>query len=205
MIQEVEPRERPRPPSEHRLRLDCPVLITERLVLRAPHTEDIDAITLLANNPAIASMVSRMPHPYAHADAADFVRKSQARENGNSVYAVTLGETGTFIGCCALRGDDPGALELGYWIGMPHWGRGYATEAVHALVDLGFKSTDVAHINAACRVTNTGSRRVLQKSGFQFQGSDMVHIMALNASVAAERFRLDRKTWMSLRSWGEAR
>jgi len=50
-------------------------------------------------------------------------------------------------------------------------------------------------------VTNTASRRVLQKSGFQFQGTDMHHVMALNASVSVERFRLDRKTWMSLITW----
>lgn len=201
MIQELQSR-RPQPPSDERLRVDCPVLLTERLVLRAPHVEDIDAITLLANNPAIASMVSRMPHPYTRDDAAEFVRKTATRANGNCVYAMAEADTGTFVGCCALHpGDHPDGLEIGYWVGQPYWGGGYATEAAHALVDMAFKTTEIDHIDGACRVTNAGSRRVLQKSGFQFQGTDMLHIMALNASVAAERFRLDRKTWASLLSW----
>lgn len=203
MIQENQPDERLRPPGRDRsLQLDCPILLTERLVLRSPHVEDIDTITLLANNPAIASMVSRMPHPYTKADAVDFVRKSAARTSGNSVYAMTETATGKFVGCCTLRPTaDPGAMEIGYWVGEPYWRQGYATEAVHALVDTGFKTTEINHIDASCRVTNTASRRVLQKSGFQFQGSDMQHLMALNASVSVDRFRLDRKTWISLITW----
>lgn len=202
MIQENESPERLRPPERERLRLDCPVLLTERLVLRSPHVEDIDTISLLANNQAIASMVSHMPHPYTRADAVDFVRKSATRANGNCVYAMTTAIDGKFIGCCALRSTaDPDGLEVGYWVGLPYWGVGFATEAVHALVDTGFRTTDINHIDASCRVTNTASRRVLQKSGFQFQGTDMHHVMALNASVSAERFRLDRKTWMSLITW----
>ncbi|MGO8609769.1 N-acetyltransferase, partial [Rhizobium johnstonii] len=47
-----------------RLRTDCPVLLSERLVMRAPHEEDIDALAHLANNAKVATMVSRMPHPY---------------------------------------------------------------------------------------------------------------------------------------------
>lgn len=201
MIQELQPQSGLRSPRDG-LSPECPVLLTEQLVLRAPHAEDIDAITLLANNPAIATMVSRMPHPYRRDDAVEFVRKSALRGNGNCVYAMTEAETGHFVGCCAVRPNEAGdAPEIGYWVGEPYWGFGYATEAVHALVDMLFRTRDIEHIDASCRVTNPGSRRVLQKSGFQFQGSDMVTIMALNARVSAERYRLDRKTWVSLITW----
>lgn len=181
---------------------DCPILLTESLVLRAPHAEDIDAIAILADNPAIASMVSRIPHPYGRADAETFVRSSSKRENGNCVYAITEAETGKLFGCCSLDTTESGkALELGYWVGEPFWRRGIATEAVHALVDMAFRSRDIEHITASCRVINPASRRVLQKSGFQFQGTGMVNILAINASAAVEWFRLDRKTWISLISW----
>lgn len=201
MIQVLEPSPGLRSPRDG-LSPDCPVLLTEQLVLRAPHAEDIDAITFLANNPAIATMTSRMPHPYGREHAVEFVRKSAARGNGNCVYSMTEAETGRFVGCCALHLADSGeGLEAGYWVGEPYWGRGYATEALHALVDMAFRTRDVPYIEAQCRVTNAASRRVLQKSGFQFHGSDMISVMALNASVSAERFRLDRKTWVSLITW----
>lgn len=181
---------------------DCPILLTESLVLRAPHAEDIDAIAILADNPAIATMVSRIPHPYGRSDAETFVRTSAKRGNGNCVYAITDAETGRLFGCCSLEPVANGkSLELGYWIGEPFWRRGIATEAVHALVDMAFRTREIDHIDARCRVINPASRRVLQKSGFQFQGSGMINILSINASAAVEWFRLDRKTWVSLIGW----
>ncbi len=181
---------------------DCPVLLTENLVLRAPHAEDIDAIAILANNPSVATMLSRMPHPYGRSDALEFVRKSALGGNGNCVYAMTEARTGHFVGCCALRTHSEDALpEIGYWVGEPHWGRGHATEAAHALIDMAFSTRDIIHIDARCRITNPASRRVLQKSGFQHQGSCMVNVLALGATVAMDRYRLDRRTWVSLVNW----
>jgi RimJ/RimL family protein N-acetyltransferase len=198
------PEERLRP---DRLRSDCPVLLSQRLVLRAPHEEDIDALSHLANNANIATMVSRMPHPYTAKDAADFVRRAKSGEIGKCVYAITRMDNGEFLGCCALEphdGDDK-TVELGYWLGEPHWNKGYTTEAAHALIDMAFRTRDIDHIDARCRVTNVASRRVIQKCGFQFQGSGMIGSLALGGMVAVEWFRLDRKTWVSLRSWGDTR
>ena len=198
------PQDRLRP---DRLRSDCPVLLSQRLVLRAPHEEDVDALAHLANNAAIATMVSRMPHPYTVRDAADFVRRTNAGEIGKCVYAITKAENGAFLGCCALEppAHDADTLELGYWLGEPHWNRGYATEAAHALIDMAFRTRDIAQIDARCRVTNIASRRVIQKCGFQFQGSGMVASLAMGGMMPVEWYRLDRKTWMSLKSWGEMR
>ena len=197
------PEERLRP---DRLRSDCPVLLSQRLVLRAPHEEDIDALAHLANNSAIATMVSRMPHPYSAKDAADFVRRTKDGAIGKCVYAITKAENGEFLGCCALEPHPGGeTLELGYWLGQPYWNRGFATEAAHALIDMAFRSRDIAQIDARCRVTNLPSRRVIQKCGFQLQGSGMADNLALGGMVAVEWYRLDRKTWMSLKSWGDMR
>lgn len=198
------PKDRLRP---DRLRSDCPVLLSQRLVMRAPHEEDIDALSHLANNAAVATMVSRMPHPYTAKDAADFVRRSNLGEIGKCVYAITKAENGTFLGCCGLEPHqgDPETLEIGYWLGQPYWNQGYATEAAHALIDMAFRTREIRFIDARCRVTNIPSRRVIQKCGFQFQGSGMVGSLALGGMVPVEWYRLDRKTWMSLKSWGEMR
>ena len=199
-----------RPPEERlrpeRSKSDCPVLLSQRLVLRAPHEEDIDALAHLANNANIATMVSRMPHPNTARDAADFVRRTNSGEIGKCVYAITRGDNGAFLGCCGLEPqEDERTVEIGYWLGEPHWNKGYATEAAHVLIDMAFRTRDIDHIDARCRVTNVASRRVIQKCGFQFQSSGMIGSLALGGMVPVEWFRLDRKTWMSLRSWGELR
>jgi len=198
------PEERLRP---DRLRTDCPVLLSERLVLRAPHEEDIDALAHLANNANVATMVSRMPHPYTANDAADFVRRTKLGEIGKCVYAITKADNGVFLGCCGVEPTgDPNTVEIGYWLGEPYWNQGYTTEAAHALIDMVFRTREnVAQIDARCRVTNVASRRVVQKCGFQFQGSGLAASLALGSTVPVEWYRLDRKTWISLRSWGGMR
>ena len=198
------PEERLRP---ERLRTDCPVLLSERLVLRAPHEEDIDALAHLANNANVATMVSRMPHPYTTNDAADFVRRTKLGEIGKCVYAITKADNGAFLGCCGVEPtSDPNTVEIGYWLGEPYWNQGYTTEAAHALIDMVFRTREnVAQIDARCRVTNVASRRVVQKCGFQFQGSGLAASLALGSTVPVEWYRLDRKTWISLRSWGGMR
>jgi RimJ/RimL family protein N-acetyltransferase len=181
--------------------------LSERLVLRAPHDEDIDALAHLANNANVATMVSRMPHPYTANDAADFVRRTKLGEIGKCVYAITKAENGAFLGCCGVEAmGDPETVEIGYWLGEPYWNQGYMTEAAHALIDMVFRTREtVAQIDARCRVTNVASRRVIQKCGFQFQGSGLAASLALGSTVPVEWYRLDRKTWMSLRSWGGLR
>ena len=194
------PEERPRP---ERSRTDCPILLSQRLVLRAPHEDDIDALAHLANNANIATMVARMPHPYTIADAADFVRRTKAGAIGKCVYAITEADTGAFLGCCGIEPHEDGkTVELGYWLGEPHWNRGYATEAAQSLTDMVFRTRDVEQIDARVRVMNIASRRVIQKCGFQFQANGMIQSLAIGGMVPVEWYRLDRKTWVSLKSWG---
>ena len=179
-------------------------IVTSRLTLRKPHWDDIDAISILANNIAVSKMLSRMPYPYTRADAEEFVNKIAKFENGNSVYAITITKTGEFIGCCGIEkknGQDH--TDIGYWLGEPHWGHGYGTEAAHALVDKAFKSDGIESINASCRFGNIASRKVLQKSGFQFFGTGMNFCLAQNDQVPIELYRLERKVWASLKNWRE--
>ncbi|MDQ2705828.1 MAG: GNAT family N-acetyltransferase, partial [Pseudomonadota bacterium] len=120
-----------------------------------------------------------------------------------ATYALTLAgpgpETGTFVGCAGLTARDRG-LELGYWIGEPYWKRGFATEAAHALVDLAFRATGIPVLYACARVINPASRRVIHKCGFQYAGQGMMNSI-LAGQVPVERYRLDRRTWESLRNW----
>ncbi len=179
------------------LGLACPVLLTERMVLRTPHDDDVADLARLANNRSIAEMLARMPYPYTEAHARDFVARMRAEPH--STYALTLGESGALIGCAGLHHEEHG-LTLGYWLGEPFWNRGYATEAAHALVDLAFRATNTPRLLASCRAINTASRRVIHKCGFQYAGQGMMDSAAAGR-VAAERYGLDRRTWVALRSW----
>lgn len=178
--------------------IDCPVLATERLVMRAPRDSDLEQLVALADNRHVAEMLARMPHPYGEAEARTFLAMAASRRAG-IVYALTLKDTGTFVGCAGLNTTDRG-LELGYWIGEPYWKSGYATEAAHALVDLAFQRTPIQVLHASTRVINPASRRVIHKCGFQYAGQGMLNSIVAG-QVPVERYRLDRKTWTSLRNW----
>ncbi|KAB2655469.1 GNAT family N-acetyltransferase [Brucella tritici] len=181
--------------------LDCPVLVTERLVLRPPHVEDVDAISYLANNARVSGMLARMPHPYTRENAVDFVERVRKGEMGNCIYAITQAETGIFMGCCGIHAHKHGeGLEIGYWLGEPYWGHGFATEAAHALIDLAFRATAIERLHVSCRASNGGSRRVIHKCGFQFSSMGMADSLAAG-NVPVERYVLDRRTWIGLRSW----
>jgi RimJ/RimL family protein N-acetyltransferase len=184
--------------EDESLFIERPVLVTERLVMRAPRESDIPALVQLADNLHVAQMLARMPHPYGEAEARAFIAMAGQKQPGAS-YALTLAGTGTFIGCAGLNVKDRG-LELGYWIGEPYWKRGYATEAAHALVDLAFRSTGIQVLHVSVRVINPASRRVIHKCGFQYAGQGMMNSLVAG-QVPIERYRLDRKTWESLRSW----
>lgn len=179
-----------------------PVLVTERLVLRPPHADDIPDIAVLANNLRVASMLARMPHPYGEPEARAFVTAALRRigdKRPGVVLAVTEADSGAFLGCAGLEPKERG-LELGYWIGEPFWNRGFATEAAHALVDLAFRASDVDVLHASCRAINPMSRRVLHKCGFQYAGQGLLDSIAAGR-VATEVYRLDRRTWLGLRQW----
>jgi RimJ/RimL family protein N-acetyltransferase len=183
------------------LRIDCPVLVTDRLVLRPPHDDDVLELVELANNRRVADMLARMPHPYGEVEARAFITRSAQRQTAGATYALTIADSGAFVGCAGLQSTDRG-LELGYWIGEPYWGKGYATEAAHALVDLAFRATNISALNVSCRVVNPASRRVIHKCGFQYAGQGMMNSLAAG-QVPVERYRLDRKTWVSLRTWAK--
>jgi RimJ/RimL family protein N-acetyltransferase len=188
--------------AEDSFGIDCPILLTERLVLRPPHNDDVPELAVLANNWRLASMLARMPHPYGEAEAHAFIDSTRDHRRSGAHYAITLSDTGAFIGCAGLDFRSEG-LELGYWIGEPYWRHGYATEAAHALVDLAFRATGIEALHVSCRVINNASRRVIHKCGFQYSGQGMMDSLVAG-KVPIERYRLDRRTWVSLRSWSQS-
>jgi RimJ/RimL family protein N-acetyltransferase len=177
-----------------------PVLETERLILRAPCFKDAEAIAALVNDRRIAQNTARIPHPYGLADAQAFLTAANA--NGGEIVFLICAPSGGIVGCCGIARLDGETPEIGYWLGVPFWGKGYATEAARAVIDHAFGDLDYDTLLAGARVSNPASRRVLQKCGFQWTGVGLYRIRALASSAPCDRFRLDRGLWASLKSWG---
>jgi RimJ/RimL family protein N-acetyltransferase len=178
-----------------------PALKTARLVLRAPARSDVPALVALAGDRRVAANTARIPHPYTAADAVGLIA-SINQTDSEMVFAIELDDA--LIGMCSLDLRQDGA-ELGYWLGLPFWGLGYATEAARALIDYGFAALGHEVLQSGARVSNPASRRVLEKCGFQWTGVQLCRIRAINSAAPIDRFRLDRGLWASLKAWGEAR
>jgi RimJ/RimL family protein N-acetyltransferase len=171
------------------------VLEAKRLMLRTAVPDDAEAITALINDRRIAGNMVGVPHPYTLTDAEAAIAAAQ----GKPQFVITLMD-GRVLGGCGL-GAHAGYPELGYWLGIPYWGNGYATEAARTLIDFAFTDLECTELRAGASIRNPASRRVLEKCGFQWTGVTLQRILAINASVPSDRFRLDRDLWASLRSW----
>ena len=138
-------------------------LSTERLVLTAPSAAHVQAIALLANNRAVHQMMARLPFPYTDEDARFFVEQIAPSE-ADHCFSVML-EGSAFIGVVGLHFVDDLAPELGYWLGEPYWGNGYATEAATAVVAAA-QASGFPELRSRALTHNRQSRNVLRKLGF---------------------------------------
>ena len=154
-------------------------LRTARLLLRSFEREDAPAIVRLAGANEIASTTLNIPHPYAEDDALSFLEKANEDfRGGRSVsFAISISPGRELCGAIGLTlADTHRHAELGYWIGVPFWGRGYATEAASAVVEFGFATLHLHRIYAHHFAGNTASRRVLEKIGMRHEGRFRQHI-----------------------------
>jgi RimJ/RimL family protein N-acetyltransferase len=170
---------------------DVPVLRTDRLVLRPPRLADARRVAALCSDRRIAENTARIPHPYALSDAHAWI-DAVNQAPGDTTFLIEIG--GEAIGCCGvdLRAGLP---EIGYWLGVPFWGHGYATEAAQAVIDYAFTERRLPELHSGARVTNPASRRVLEKLGFLWTGVALCRVRALGTSVPIDRFRLERTVW----------
>lgn len=152
-------------------------ITTPRLVLRAPIRGDVPDLVRLADNRAIAERLSRLPHPYTRADAVGFIEIIAQRPDERP-YAITLNDSLIgVVGFTYLPGQLP---ELGYWLGEPHWGKGFMSEAVKALLDAAFATGLYPRIRSRALTSNLGSLNVLEKAGFKRvrEGTDAAGTLA---------------------------
>lgn len=164
------------------------VLRTNRLLLRRPELEDAASISLLAGDFDVAIMTGTIPHPYSEGMAESWIAGVQAGEEG-AAFAIDLG--GELIGCVGYRAHGDHA-EMGYWLGKPFWGRGYATEAASALIQHAFAAEGFAYLTAGHFKENPASARVIAKLGFTPAGEVRRRCAARSAKVNCLTYRLTR-------------
>lgn len=155
-------------------------LRTERLTLRPYSPSDTAALVPLIGAREVAATTLRIPHPYSEAYAHEFIAESQKDfESGKCVrLAMVVRESGVLCGGIGLQiNRDHRHAELGYWIGVPFWGRGYATEAASAVIDCGFRQLGLHRIYASHSTNNPRSGRVLQKIGMRHEGTQRNHVL----------------------------
>jgi [ribosomal protein S5]-alanine N-acetyltransferase len=163
---------------------------TPRLVLRAPELGDADRIALLAGDYDVASMTGTVPHPYSEEMAAEWIGSVLAGEEG-VVFAIL--RSGALIGCTGYRAFGGDHAELGYWIGKPYWGMGYATEAVRALILHAFETGGFAYLTVGHFADNPASARIIAKFGFAPQGQEQRDCAARGTRAYCLTYRLDRE------------
>jgi RimJ/RimL family protein N-acetyltransferase len=189
-------------PTPHLSETRRAVLQTQRLTLRKPVMADAIAVTELANDRRIAENTRRLPHPYSQDDAEQFVGSLQDDTATDAVFLVELDFRP--IGMVGIDWREPDAPELGYWLGVEHWGRGYATEAVRAAIDYTFEEFTIDHLIAGARVANPASRNILEKCGFQWTGVQLHRFEAIGSSTPVDCFKLTRGVWSSLKNWASS-
>ncbi|MCA0405935.1 MAG: GNAT family N-acetyltransferase [Proteobacteria bacterium] len=183
---------------------DVFTLETPRLFLRWPKAADIPALVVQAGDARVSRDHAVLPHPYKREDGEQFVafaRGVNAEGNNLHLAIAKRGAPEKLIGCVGLRTRANGEVSIGYWLGVEHWGQGFATEATQAILDAVFLYTELESVIAEVRVTNEASRRVLARCGFQYEGSGMCARPAFNDVVAADCYRLTRSLWASLKGW----
>ncbi|GGL15363.1 GNAT family N-acetyltransferase [Deinococcus radiotolerans] len=151
-----------------------PEIRTARLHLRPFTDADAPALTTLLSHPQIAAGMRSIPSPYPPGLALTWIhsRPDAARQGRSFSWAVTDRQGGQLLGSVTLSPDpDQPRAELGYWIGVPHHGRGYATEAARLTLDFGFGPLHLRRLHATVFPWNAASARVLDKLGFQCEGT----------------------------------
>lgn len=146
-------------------------IICERCVLRPLASEDAPALAEHANDRDIwLNLRDRFPHPYALADAEDYIASCTGRSAQTSfgivVDGVVCGNISLHVGSDIERIN----AELGYWLGRPFWGRGVITDAVEAMTRHAFDALKLHRVFAVPFARNVASVRVLEKNGFVHEG-----------------------------------
>jgi [ribosomal protein S5]-alanine N-acetyltransferase len=183
-----------------------PTLATERLVLRPFAVEDAAEVTRLVSDRRIADTTANIPHPYEEGVAEGWIgtHGEIAERDEGLTLAVTEREGGRIVGAVGLsivRAHR--RAELGYWIAVEQWGRGYATEASRAMLAHAFGPLDLSRVVAHCLTRNAASWRVMEKLGMTREGRLRAHVIKWDVPEDIWLYGILREEWRALTRAGD--
>ncbi len=162
-----------------------PTIRTPRLNLRKLKPEDQYRIAAAMQDIRVVRMLTSVPVPYASDDALDWIRLWEAGETNGWAYAITF-DGGALEGCITIEWREAGertGWHLGYWLSPSHWGDGYMTEAVSAIIERFFGRMMGETLFAGAIADNPASLKVQDKLGFQVTGTSDVYSHSRGAMV----------------------
>lgn len=143
-------------------------------ILREWSAEDAKVIAEAANNPKIAANLrNTFPHPYRLEDAKWFVNDCISKEGNNQITRAicvdgkAVGSIGIFVKDDVYEKSG----ELGYWLSEDYWRQKIMSRAARMLCREAFLTFDIIRIFAEPFDCNIGSRGVLEKAGFTYEGT----------------------------------
>ena len=177
-----------------------PEITTGRVVLKTIAKQDVPVMAKLANNKAVAENLGTMPYPYSEQDGYDWLNRPNGLRVDGAQFGIFLNiPEPVFIGMISYgRAKDEADPSIGYWIGEPYWNQGYAGEAVMALLDYAFAERGENRILGMCRITNTASRRVMEKCGFEYIGYGKSYFLLAGEDMPVDCFALSRPKFLGL-------
>jgi [ribosomal protein S5]-alanine N-acetyltransferase len=182
---------------------DQPTLTTNRLTLRPFILEDAWDVERLAGRREIADTTLNIPHPYPVGAATRWIEThAPAWAAGTGVtYAIIETSNGKLAGVVSLMQihREHRRAELGYWIAVDHWNKGFATEASEALVELGFSSLGLHRIESSHFVRNPASGKVMQKLGMQQEGIERDCAVKWDRYESLVRYAILESEWNAKR------
>lgn len=127
----------------------------------------------LSNKKVQDNLRDGLPYPYTEQDGIDFISAMlSADKNDTFAFAVTIDDKAIgSIGAFRQSNIHQLTAELGYYIAEEYWGKGIMVEAVKQICEYVFSVSDIIRIYAEPFAYNTASCRVLEKSGFQYEGT----------------------------------
>ncbi len=177
-----------------------PKLNTKRLLLRGFQLSDAAVVQKLAGAYEVAETTLNIPHPYESGMAETWISTHQKQFENSSgvVFAVTLKESNDLIAAMGLGITQRfNRAELGYWVGKPYWGQGYATEAATEVLRYGFQNLKLNKIYASHMTGNPASGRVIQKIGMEPEGLLKQHALKWDQFVDLAAYGILAENWRS--------
>lgn len=149
---------------------------TSRLSLRELGDGDLEFVAAMLGD---AEVMRYYPTRYTRAEAEEWLLRQQDRyrRHGHGLWLASRRDTGEPIGQIGLirHQDEEGEPEVGYLLHRGYWGRGYATEAAAAVLDLARRKFNYERVVARIRPVNTPSQAVARRIGLGWHGRRIQH------------------------------